>query len=98
MRYRGGLRLRCDDEADGEEVGPCIRLSRQSLEGVFYEVRRHGVLGSSQEKYSSLALLGRRPSRLGCKLGVAHQGRGSYITTFLPLRRKVVKMRRSVLL
>jgi hypothetical protein len=31
LRHRRGLRLRCNDAADGEEVGPCVRLSRQSL-------------------------------------------------------------------
>jgi putative transposase len=31
VRHRGGLRLRGDDPADGEEVGPCLRVSRQSL-------------------------------------------------------------------
>jgi hypothetical protein len=31
MRHRGGIRLRGDDAAHGEEVGPCVGLSRQSL-------------------------------------------------------------------
>src|SRR5829696_9437260 len=39
VRNRGGLCLRGDDAADGEAIGPCVRLSRQSLEGVFSEVR-----------------------------------------------------------
>jgi hypothetical protein len=34
VRHREGLRLRSDDAADGEEVGPCVGVSRQSL----YEV------------------------------------------------------------
>ncbi len=32
MRHRGGLRLRGDDAAHGEAVGPCVGVSRQSLE------------------------------------------------------------------
>src|SRR5215211_8040168 len=39
MRHRGGFRLRGDDAAYGETVGPCVRVSRQSLEGAFSEVR-----------------------------------------------------------
>jgi hypothetical protein len=31
MCERRGLRLRGDDAADGEEVGPCVGISRQSL-------------------------------------------------------------------
>jgi putative transposase len=34
-----GLRLRRDDEAHGEAFGPCVGVSRQSLEGKFSEVR-----------------------------------------------------------
>ena len=34
VRHRGGLRLRGDDAADGEAVGPCVGVSRKSL----YEV------------------------------------------------------------
>src|SRR5215211_1245116 len=36
MRHRGGFRLRGDDAAYGETVGPCVRVSRQSLERVMY--------------------------------------------------------------
>src|SRR3982750_3338422 len=32
VRKRGSVRLRRDDTADGEAVGPCLRLSRQFLE------------------------------------------------------------------
>src|SRR5918998_468887 len=39
VRNRRGLRLRGDDPAYGEEVGPCVRVSRQSLEEEFSEVR-----------------------------------------------------------
>jgi hypothetical protein len=49
-RYRGGLRLRGDDTADGETYSPCIGVSRQSLEGLFSEVRIHGVLQRSPQK------------------------------------------------
>jgi hypothetical protein len=38
VRKRRGVRLRRDDTADGETVGPCLRLSRQFLEGAFSEV------------------------------------------------------------
>jgi hypothetical protein len=31
VRQRGGFRLRGDDPADGEEVGSCLRLSKQFL-------------------------------------------------------------------
>jgi putative transposase len=33
VRHRRGLCLCGDDAAHGEEVGPCVRVSRQSLEG-----------------------------------------------------------------
>jgi hypothetical protein len=29
MRQRGGVRLRGHDPGDGEEAGPCLRLSKQ---------------------------------------------------------------------
>ena len=29
----GGLRLRSDDTVDGQAVGPCVRVSKQSLSG-----------------------------------------------------------------
>jgi transposase len=35
VRNRGGLCLRGDDAADGEAIGPCVGVSRQSLEGEF---------------------------------------------------------------
>src|SRR4051795_8390629 len=35
VRKRGSVRLRRDDTADGEAVGPCLRLSRQFLEKLF---------------------------------------------------------------
>jgi hypothetical protein len=41
VRERGGVRLRGDDTADGEAVGPCLKLSRQFLEEEFSEVRMH---------------------------------------------------------
>ena len=31
VRNRGGLCLRGDDAADGEAIGPCLGVSRQSL-------------------------------------------------------------------
>jgi hypothetical protein len=39
VRQRRSVCLRCDDTADGETVGPCLRISRQSLEAAFSEVR-----------------------------------------------------------
>ena len=33
MRERGGVRLRGDDTDDGEEVGPCLRISKQFRKG-----------------------------------------------------------------
>jgi hypothetical protein len=39
VRYRGGVCLRSDEEAYGEAFGPCVGVSRQSLEGIFSEVR-----------------------------------------------------------
>src|SRR5215217_7872164 len=37
MRYCGGLCLRGDDAPDGEEISPCVGVSRQSLEEFFSE-------------------------------------------------------------
>jgi putative transposase len=42
VRHRGSLRLCGDDEAYGEEVGPCVGVSRQSLKRGFSEVRGEG--------------------------------------------------------
>ena len=39
MRYCGGLCLRGDDAPDGEEISPCVGVSRQSLEQAFSETR-----------------------------------------------------------
>src|SRR5215208_2464374 len=41
MRYCGGLCLRGDDAPDGEEISPCVGVSRQSLEGSFSETHIH---------------------------------------------------------
>jgi hypothetical protein len=50
VRHRGGLRLRGDDAAYGEAVGPCIGVSRQSLEGEFYDVGpAHALSGAGGE-------------------------------------------------
>jgi hypothetical protein len=46
MRNRGGICLCGDGEAHGEEVGPRVGVSRQSLEGLFCELRVDGVLRS----------------------------------------------------
>src|SRR5829696_3950755 len=54
--HRRGIRLRGDDAAYGEEVGPCVGISRQSLEGEFSEVelRLYGVLRTSALGFSEL--------------------------------------------
>ena len=39
VRHWGGVRLRGDDTAHGEAVGPCVGVSRQSREEVFSETR-----------------------------------------------------------
>jgi hypothetical protein len=39
VRQRVGLCLRGGDTADGEEAGPCLRLSKQFRKGDFCEVR-----------------------------------------------------------
>ena len=41
MRHCGGLCLRGDDAPDGEEISPCVGVSRQSLEGFFSETCSH---------------------------------------------------------
>src|SRR5215213_6490889 len=38
LRQRGGVRLRGHDPFDGEAPEPCLRISKQFLEGVFSEV------------------------------------------------------------
>jgi hypothetical protein len=43
VRHRRGLHLRGDDEAHGEATGPCVGVSRQSLE----RLSEKGVLGSN---------------------------------------------------
>src|SRR5215218_10934900 len=50
VRNRGSVRLRCDDQADGKAIGPCVGVSRQSLEGVFCALRVDGDLGSSSHR------------------------------------------------
>ncbi len=54
MRDRGVLCLGGDDAAYGEAVGPCVGLSRQSLEEEFSEVELplYGVLRTSPYRSS----------------------------------------------
>src|SRR5215217_5319929 len=61
MRYCGGLCLRGDDAPDGEEISPCVGVSRQSLEGSFSETQLPvlEILGNSHS-YARIAYSRRR--------------------------------------
>jgi hypothetical protein len=47
VRHQRGIRLCGDGTLDGEAVGSCLGISKQSLELFFCELRLDGVLGSS---------------------------------------------------
>jgi hypothetical protein len=51
VRNRRGIRLRGDDAPDGEAVGPCVGVSRQSLEQEFSEVRNGQATPKQPHKY-----------------------------------------------
>src|SRR5215211_2856044 len=75
MRHRGGFRLRGDDAAYGETVGPCVRVSRQSLRD---RMKSLGCTGGVVFRTTKTPLFG--PSRLHRLTGFAVEA--SLETTF----------------
>src|SRR5215211_423780 len=66
MRHRGGFRLRGDDADYGEKVGPCVRVSRQSLRD---RMKSLGCTGGVVFRTTKTPLFG--PSRLHRLTGFA---------------------------